>query len=111
MVSSSRLCRFALTESFSPVNSVWVSGCVCWLPLARWSFLLGSILGLGNCLKFDVGGWEVMPLDENTLLGLLAWFPAQVRLRNGLRGFLDSLVRLTTHLGLGTIFSKDGTIY
>jgi len=47
-----------------------------------------------------------MLLYENTLIGLLALFPAQMTLRYGLHDFLDSLVRLLIHLGLCIIFRK-----
>lgn len=47
-----------------------------------------------------------MPLAENNWVGLLAWFPTPGRLQDGLCSFLDSSVRLTRRLGLGTTLSS-----
>lgn len=42
---------------------------------------------------------------ENSWIILLAWFPIQVSLWDGLCDFLDSLIRLSRRLGLSTVFS------
>ena len=53
-----------------------------------------AIFEWGNCwaLRIEIGG---MPLAENSWIELLAWFPTQVRLEDGLHSCLDSLVMLT----------------
>lgn len=47
-----------------------------------------------------------MPPAGNSWIGLLAWFPAQVLLQDGLCGFLDSLIKLCWE-GLGTTYRWD----
>ena len=47
-----------------------------------------------------------MPLAENSWVEVLASFPTQMRLSDGLYGCLDFLVRLTRWSGLGTTFSS-----
>ena len=49
---------------------------------------------------------RIVALSGNSWMGLLAWFPTQVRLQDGLHGCLDSLVRLTRRLALGTTYSS-----
>ena len=53
----------------------------------------GLFLGKATvqALKLEVG---VVSLAENSWIQLLTWFPAQVRLSDGLHGGMDSLVRL-----------------
>lgn len=47
-----------------------------------------------------------MPPAGNSWIGLLAWFPAQVPLQDGLCGFLDSLIKLCWE-GLCTTYRWD----
>lgn len=63
------------------------------MSLGRLGRLLGSILEGGNRLGSEVR-MEDGPLAENGWIGLLAWFPAKVRLQDGFLGCLDSLVGL-----------------
>ena len=50
-------------------------------------------------------------LAENSWLGLLAWFPTQVRLQDGLHCCLDSLIITSRWLGLDTTLFTSGWGY
>lgn len=81
-------------ESF-PVGSVCSSGCVCGSCACPVGVLLQLIFEQDNCCGSQGGGRiREMPPAENNRAGLLARFPAQVRLWGGSGGCLDSLVRL-----------------
>lgn len=75
------------------------------ISLGRWGLLVWSVLGWCNCLSSEDG--EV-PLAEDSWMELLAWFPTQVRLQDGLFRCLDSLVRLTggSRLVLYTVINE-----
>lgn len=55
-------------------------------------------------------GWRCMTLAENSWRGLLAWFLTQVRLKNGLCSYLDSLVRLLDGQDLVQYSVVDGAV-
>lgn len=63
--------------------------CLLLTSLDRWGLLLGSVFGWGSYLSFEVGWPQGVPRAENSCLGSL-----------------DSLVRLTTWSGLGTLLSS-----
>ena len=53
----------------------------------------GLFLGKATVQALKLGV-RVVPLAENCWVQLLTWFPAQVRLSEGLPGGMDSLIRL-----------------
>lgn len=97
-MSSFRLDRFAWAERVLH-QSAWFG---CWdvsaaNVLGQWGLLLGFILGLKSLPK--LWGCEDVLLTEQSRIVLLAWFPAQERVR--LHGCPGSLIRVTRWSGLG----------
>lgn len=69
----------------------WI--CPLLMSLGRRGILSGFVWGQGHHPSPEVGG-EGVPLAENSWIGLITWFPTQVKLQGGFSSCLGSLVRL-----------------
>lgn len=67
--------------------------CPLLMSLGRRGILSGFVWEQGHCPSPEVSG-EGAPLTENSWIGLMTWFPTQVKLQGGFSSCLGSLVRL-----------------
>lgn len=89
----------------SPYQSAWGSRQGSWLgnwSLGKWGLLSGSLFSEVTVQALRSVG---VLLAENSWIGLLAWFPALMKLYDGLCG-LVTLVRLPSQVELCTILSS-----
>lgn len=83
-------------------SSVWNSGCFSYShPWKVW-----ITIRFYCCKRSLIDLWVGrVPLTRKMWIKLLALFPAQVRLKDGLHSCLGSLLQLTRQFGLGTTIS------